>query len=112
MGTQVLSWSENLQWEGDGEVASITAPTDFAKHVLAEMANTYVPFVMANKAALNVGAKAFKANIYGEEVSYLTRTYPELSRQMFVERRQRLAETAQIDVWLEEHKLLSLFEEI
>ena len=36
--------------------------------------------------ALAAGAKAFHVDIYGEDVSYLARPYPELSRNMVVEK--------------------------
>lgn len=84
----VVEWTEQRadQWDGRGELAALPESTPFARHLLAEMADTYVPFVMANKEARDVGAKAFQAHIYGEDVSYLARPYPEASRQMVANR--------------------------
>ena len=67
------------------------------------MVNTYQPYVTANGQAQQAGAKAFHADIYGEEVSYLSRPYPEASRQMIVDKiRQSLDGQAQSEVngWL------------
>lgn len=80
----VKAWAESKadKWNGDGELVSFPGSTPFASFVLQEMTSTYVPFVLGNAEALAVGAKAFHARIYGEDVSYLTRPYPEQSRQM------------------------------
>ena len=52
-----------------------------------KLSPTYQPFIIANKASQEAGAKAFHAFIYGEEeVSYLSRPYPEQSRQMIADR--------------------------
>jgi len=69
-------------WDGSGELAPISEPTEFAQVVLNEMGNTYTPYMLANSQALSAGAKACNAHIYGEDVSYLTRPYPESARQM------------------------------
>jgi hypothetical protein len=46
------------------------------------MRGTYLPYVMENARAIAAGAKAFHVAVYGEDVSYLSRPYPEKSRQM------------------------------
>ncbi|MCR9259019.1 MAG: glutathione S-transferase family protein [Pseudomonadaceae bacterium] len=91
----VVDWAEHRanQWDGTGELAPFDAPTDFALHVLGEMASTYSPYVLANRDAQRVGAKAFHVDIYGEDVSYLSRPYPETARNMVVERIKKLDST-------------------
>ncbi|MEX0941603.1 MAG: glutathione S-transferase family protein [Pseudomonadales bacterium] len=80
----VLAWAESEadKWNGDGELVPFPGSTPFASFVLQEMTTTYVPFVLGNADALAAGAKAFHVETYGEDVSYLTRPYPEQSRQM------------------------------
>jgi len=80
----LISWANSGadSWDGSGELASVNQPTGFAKAVLGEMGSTYVPFMTANSQALSAGAKACNAQIYDENVSYLTRPYPESARQM------------------------------
>ena len=82
----VIDWAQRRAdtWDGSGELATLPE-SGFAQHVLSEMAATYQPYVLANRAALSAGAKAFHVEIYGEDVSYLTRPYPEKSRLMVVE---------------------------
>lgn len=81
---RIVAWAETGadQWDGSGELAGFPASTPFARFVLEEMRGTYRPFVLGNAAAVNAGAKAFHVAMYGEDVSYLTRPYPEQSRQM------------------------------
>jgi len=85
--SQVLSFSENSRdvWDGGGNI-DFGQPTDFAEFVAREIVPTYQPFIIANKASQEAGAKAFHACIYGEEVSYLSRPYPEQSRRMIADR--------------------------
>ena len=54
--------------------------------ILAEMPATYKPYILANSQAQASGTKAFVVTTYAEEVSYLSRPYPELSRHMLVNR--------------------------
>ena len=81
---RVVEWCENAtgQWHGDGQLAPFPDSTPFAQMILAEMPSTYGPYIMGNADAQTKGGKVFIANIYGEDVSYLSRPYPELSRQM------------------------------
>ena len=81
---RIVEWAESGadQWDGVGELAAFPGSTPFAQFVLGEMVQTYKPFVLGNAEALAAGAKAFHVETYGEDVSYLTRPYPEQSRQM------------------------------
>lgn len=111
---RVVSWCEDSadKWSRDGESPRIEAPTEFAQFVLDEMVNTYRPFILGNRDARAAGAKSFTAEIYGEEVSYLSRAYPEQSRLMVGERiRTQLnaAERQQVEDWLRKANLHECF---
>ena len=54
----------------------------FVEFVLQEMGGGFKNFVLGNSEAQVNGSKAFKAQVYGEEVSYLSRPYVEKSRRM------------------------------
>jgi len=102
---RVLKWCEveARQWQGGGSLAPFPESTEFARFILAEMPTTYQPYVLANKQAQAHQAKAFHAGIYGEEVSYLSRPYPETSRQMLVAGITALnneSEIRQVNDWL------------
>ena len=62
-----------------------------------------------NRAAQEAGAKAFHAEIYGEEVSYLSRPYPERSRQMIVDRITGLEDSGTVAQWLAQYDLADCF---
>ena len=85
---KVVAWCEGLsdEWDGEGELESFPLSTPFARFVLEEMATTYQPYALANRDAQAAGAKAFHAEIYGEDVSYLSRPYPEQSRRMILQK--------------------------
>ena len=85
---RVVEWCERGAdtWSGDGDLAPFPTSTPFARFVLDEMVSTYQPFVIGNRDAQAAGAKAFHVETYGEDVSYLSRPYPELSRRMIRER--------------------------
>lgn len=109
----VVAFSEGARddWDGEGSI-DFSTTTSFGRLVLDEMVSTYKPYVEANRAAQQVGAKAFHADIYGEEVSYLSRPYPEYSRQMIRERIGQLpadGERAAVSDWLKANDL-ALFE--
>ncbi len=110
----VVDWAERRAdtWDGAGELAPFPESTPFARHVLSEMAATYAPFVLGNQAALAAGAKAFHVPTYGEDVSYLTRPYPETSRRMVAQRLQALpdVEAATVRSWLDSHGLAGVFD--
>ncbi len=109
----VVAWAEQRAdtWDGGGELAPFPESTPFARHLLGEMATTYAPFVLGNQAALAAGAKAFHVETYGEDVSYLTRPYPEASRRMLARCIAALAhdEAASVRAWLDEHGLAGVF---
>ena len=108
----VVEWAESRAdtWSGDGALAPLQEPTDFARHVLSEMPTTYMPYVLANAQAQAVGAKACAAETYGESVSYLARPYPEQSRGMLVQHFYALAEDdrSKIRALLADYGLLPL----
>ena len=111
---RVVAWCERAAdtWDGNGELSRFEEPTSFARFVLEEMVGTYQPYVLGNKAAREAGAKAFHVKTYGEEVSYLSRPYPERSRQMVVDRiAQSLPEDERLEVkvWLQETGLSASF---
>lgn len=85
---RVVAWAESEAdgWQGQGELIPFPVSTPFVQFVLEEMKTTYRPYLLANRAALNAGAKAFSANIYGENVSFLTRPYPPFSASMITDR--------------------------
>jgi glutathione S-transferase len=85
---KVVAWSDGAAdaWNGKGDLAPFPASTAFAGFVLDEMVNTYQPYVLANGQAQQAGAKAFHIEVYGEDVSYLSRPYPEQSLQMIKDR--------------------------
>ncbi len=86
--TRVVEWSETLsnRWSGTGELAPFPESTPFARFILEEMKTTYVPYMLGNRDAQLADAKAFKANIYGEDVSFLSRPYPVQALQMITQR--------------------------
>jgi len=111
----VLSWCEDQAklWDGLGSLAPFPESTPFARFILGEMPLTYQPYVLANKQAQQHQAKAFHADIYGEDVSYLSRPYPETSRQMIVAEISALKnqdESAQLAAWLETVGLQQCFQ--
>ena len=102
---RVVAFSEGSGdgWDGAGELAPFPASTDFARFVLDEMTSTYQPYVLANRDAQQAGAKACRADIYGEDVSYLSRPYPEQSRQMILDKIAHAlsdADRRQVTDWL------------
>jgi len=110
----VLAWceSEADRWDGSGELAPFPESTPFARFVLAEMATTYRPYILANRKAQHCGDKAFHIETYGEEVSYLSRPYPERSRSMIASRLNDQLPTADREEaarWLSEVGLSDCF---
>jgi glutathione S-transferase len=102
---RVVAWAETEanHWDGKGELAPFPESTPFAQFVLREMAPTYKPYALGNRDAQAAGAKAFHTEIYGEDVSYLSRPYPERSRKMIAEKIARQLDNAEQDdvsTWL------------
>jgi glutathione S-transferase len=97
---RVVEWAEARadRWDGTGELAAFPG-TPFARFVLAELRERYLPVLNANVAALAAGAKAFEVHSYGEPVSYLTREYPVRSWKMVGERINRLCVDEQRALW-------------
>ena len=85
---RVVAWAERdaAQWHGQGDLAAFPESTAFARFVLDELREHYLPVLAANVDALRAGAKAFSALSYGETVSYLTRPYPVRSWRMIQRR--------------------------
>ncbi len=111
--SRVVNWCETTadEWDGNGELADFPLTTGFATFVLDEMRETYCPYVLANAKAQQAGAKAFHTNIYGEEVSYLSRPYPEQSRKMVNNHIKALPDSQQSEVakWLTDYSLDQCF---
>lgn len=109
----VVEWCERRAdtWDGDGDVVAFPDSTPFAHTILGEMATTYKPFVLGNRGAQKAGEKAFVANIYGEDVSYLSRPYPEQSRCMIDDRIAALSlnQRNAVNEWLEKYELADTF---
>ena len=105
---EVVAFSEGARdsWDGSGEI-DFGRPTDFAELIAREMVTTYQPYIKANRDAQHAKAKAFHATIYGEEVSYLSRPYPEQSRLMITGRWAGLSEQARQRTtdWLEQREI-------
>ncbi len=106
---RVVAWAESSadRWSGEGDLCEFDRPSAFGQSIISEMAQTYQPYVLANRAAMAVKAKAFHARIYDEEVSYLCRPYIEQSRQMLETRIDNLltADQESTRAWLNEHRL-------
>jgi len=109
----LIDWANSRAdtWDGGGELAPVNQLTGFARAVLREMGGTYTPFMLANSQALAAGAKACTANIYDEDVSYLTRPYPETARQMVRQTLTNLApsERRSIDQVLADYDVTAAF---
>jgi len=92
---RVVEWAEAgaNNWDGTGVLAPPRTPTDFANAMLAEMTQAFIPFIIGNRAALAVDEKAFTARVFDEEVSFLTRPYPEKACEMVNDHIARLPDT-------------------
>ncbi len=112
---RVLAWNAEGgadAWDGSGELAAFPETTPFGAHVLALARDAYAPFVLGNADALATGRKSFHGRTYGEDVSYLARPYPELSRRMIQARiRDRLNDSARerVAAWLADLGLTGCF---
>jgi glutathione S-transferase len=86
---KVLAWAETpTAAEPSGDLATFPESTPLARYLLRIGAEQYRPFLEANAEALRAGRKAFEIETYGERTSYLTRPYPERSRQLIQRRIQ------------------------
>jgi glutathione S-transferase len=109
----VVEWAESRAdtWDGSGDLVPFPASTPFARTILGEMATTYKPYVLGNRDAQTAGSKAFHANIYGENVSYLSRPYPEQSRRMVAAHIAELGADGRdaVNAWLGKYDLNDAF---
>lgn len=71
--------------DGAGALPAFPEASAFGAFVLEALKMTYPPYLLANADAQSVGAKAFYANIYGEDVSVQSRPSPERSRNMIID---------------------------
>ncbi|MFW6092443.1 MAG: glutathione S-transferase family protein [Pseudomonadota bacterium] len=94
---RVLAWATAGAdaWDGTGELPDFPDTTPFARVILEELREHYLPVLAANRAAVADGAKAFTATTYDEDVSYLTRTYPVRSWGMLQQRIRALPSAQQ-----------------
>jgi glutathione S-transferase len=110
---RVTAWADSGadSWDGGGELRPFPEATGFVDFVLGEMVTTYVPYALGNAAAVNAGAKAFHVEVYGEDVSYLSRPYPERSRQMIRDAIEMLdpPERNAVTAWLQSRQLAGCF---
>ncbi len=110
---RLVAWNLSADaWDGRGELAAFPNSTGFARHVLAEAAAVYAPFLAGNARAIEAGAKAFSLDTYGENASYLARAYPERSAHMIRERithRLSTAELGEVEAWLRDVGLSEAF---
>ena len=58
----------------------------YVRAILSEMSKGFKNFVLGSRTAHEAGSKAFIANVYGEDVSYLYRPYTEKSRRMLLQK--------------------------
>ena len=80
---RLVAWSAAAsEWDGRGDWAPFPETTGFARHVLAEMARSYMPVLAGHAASITEGRKAFTVDTYGEPASYLARDYPVRSWDM------------------------------
>jgi len=115
---RIVRWCEqgadqwNRNGDNTGELTSFPESTPFAQMILSEIPTTYKPYILANAHAQANGDKAFVVTTYEEEVSYLSRPYPELSRQMIINRiaNETNAEERQtVEEWLAAVSLTECF---
>lgn len=83
---RVRAFAERVDVFEEGEICDFETPTPFARTLLAELGGPYKHFVLGNARALEIDEKSFIASVYGEDVSFRTRAYPERSRRMIAER--------------------------
>jgi glutathione S-transferase len=109
---RVVAWATDTpRATPEGDLPTFPETTAFGRFVLAEFAGPYRRVVLANAHALTSGDKSFTTEVYGQAQSYLTRPYPERSRQMVIEVIAGLDAQRQADVlsWLDTHGLQEVF---
>ena len=109
----ILKWEERAShYDGAaGDWAAFPDSTPFAQHILKLAGSEYITFALGNREAITRGDKVFTITTYGEKVSYLSRPYPERSRQMIVDRIGQLDrdDRAKVTEWLDEFGLGECF---
>jgi glutathione S-transferase len=110
---QVTAWSESAtDWDGAGELPDFPETTAFGEFVLGDLAETYRPYLLANRAALTVGDKFFHADIYDQSTSFKVMPYKEASSRMIGRRiKERLQPEGreQVTGWLDDRGLTEMF---
>lgn len=91
-------WASDAEWPRPVSARARATPVDPAHlsplldFVFREMGGGFRAFVLGNARGLATGSKAFVAEVYGEEVSYLVRPYVEKSRRMLRRYTDRILE--------------------
>lgn len=112
--TRVLEWNSQPAdgWNGEGALPEFPETTAFAEHILGLGRDHYAGFLLGNAQALEDGQKAFVVDTYGTPCSYLTRPYPQLSREMVHDRIRYQLDESQHRLardWLESWQLAECF---
>ena len=111
---KILAWEKSCDegWDGNGDWAPFPESTPFVNHMLSIAETEYKPFFLGNARALLNEKKVFDITTYGEKTTYLTREYPERSREMLKRFSYDVlnnSEVAVVDAWLEKNNLTELF---
>ena len=111
---QTLEWNarSGSDWDGQGDLAEHPTGTPFCQSMLEIGRDHYAPFLLANAQALQKGLKSFVIETYGTPCSYLTRPYPQQSREMIFDRiRYQLSDSErdQASSWLKDVGLSDCF---
>ena len=111
---KILAWEKSCEegWDGEGEWACFPECTPFAHHLISIAEAEYKPFVLGNARALQSKKKVFDITTYGEKTTYLTRDYPERSREMLKRFSYDVltnSELAIVNSWLAKTNLAELF---
>jgi glutathione S-transferase len=100
---RIVAWEKTADdWDGGGDWAAFPQSTAFARHVLGELREHYLPVLKGHAQATEAGLKAFSTVTYGEPASYLAREYPVRSWGMILDRIARLdaGDRAEVGAWL------------
>ena len=111
---KILAWEKSCDesWDGHGDWAPFPESTPFANHILSIAETEYKPFVLGNARAMLNKKKIFDITTYGQKTTYLTREYPERSREMLKRFSYDVlsnSEVAVVDSWLAKTNLTELF---
>ena len=111
---KILAWEKSCDegWDGNGDWASFPESTPFANHMPSIAETEYTPLVLDNARALLNKKKIFDITTYGQRTTYLTREYPERSREMLKRFSYDVlnnSEVVLVDAWLAKTNLTELF---